>query len=72
VGAIDDSRPPDMDVHFRITCPYCGEEVEIYLEPEIRGALVQDCDVCCNPWQLEVSYDAGERSVEVRRGDGSE
>ncbi|MGH8605032.1 MAG: CPXCG motif-containing cysteine-rich protein, partial [Gammaproteobacteria bacterium] len=40
--------------HFPITCPYCGEAVEIYLEPDIEGSLVQDCEVCCNPWQLQV------------------
>jgi Cysteine-rich CPXCG len=62
-----------MDPHFLVTCPYCGEEVEIYLEPEIRGALVQDCEVCCNPWQLRVSDEEdGERYLEVTRADGSE
>ena len=44
-----------------ITCPYCGEEVEIYLEPDTRGVLVQDCEVCCNPWQLRVVTDGDER-----------
>jgi len=63
-----------MDPLFLVTCPYCGEEVEIYLEPEIRGALVQDCEVCCNPWQLRVSSgeEDGERYVEVSRADGSD
>ena len=49
---------------FVVTCPYCGEEVEIYLEPEIRGSLVQDCEVCCNPWLLTVRRD-GEGETEV-------
>ena len=53
-------------------CPYCGEEVEIYLEPEIQGTLVQDCEVCCNPWEVTVYWDGEEQSVDVRRGDGSE
>jgi hypothetical protein len=63
-----------MDPLFLVTCPYCGEDVEIYLEPEVRGSLVQDCEVCCNPWQLRVSRDDedGERYVEVSRADGSE
>src|SRR5262245_31488463 len=42
----------DLESEFRITCPYCGEDVEIYLEPDVRGVLVQDCEVCCNPWQI--------------------
>ncbi|HLG57658.1 MAG TPA: CPXCG motif-containing cysteine-rich protein [Vicinamibacterales bacterium] len=63
-----------MDPLFLVTCPYCGEEIEIYLEPEIRGSLVQDCEVCCNPWNLSVSAadEDGERYVDVTRGDGSE
>ena len=61
-----------MESQFSVTCPYCGEEVEIYLEPEVRGTLVQDCEVCCNPWQLRISTDGDERYVEVTRADGSE
>ena len=61
-----------MRDEFVIQCPYCGEEVEIYLEPDVRGRLVQDCEVCCNPWLLHVTHEAGERYVEVSRADGSE
>ena len=61
-----------MDDVFGVECPYCGESVEIYLEPEIRGTLVQDCEVCCNPWLVRVVWEDGVRAVEVRRADGSE
>ena len=61
-----------QDEPILITCPYCGEDVEIYLEPEIRGTLVQDCEVCCNPWQLRVVVDGDDRYVDVSRADGSE
>lgn len=45
-----------MDDTFPVTCPYCGEEVEIYVEPDVRGTFVQDCEVCCNPWLLTVEW----------------
>jgi hypothetical protein len=61
-----------MSSEISITCPYCAEEVEIYIEPDTRGVLVQDCEVCCNPWQLRVSREDGEIYVEVTRADGSE
>jgi len=49
-----------------IVCPYCGEAVEILLDPETRGELVHDCEVCCRPWQLRVERDAeGRASVTV-------
>jgi len=57
---------------FVVTCPYCGEEVEISVEPDVRGSFVQDCEVCCNPWQVYVTEEDEERFVEVRRADGSE
>jgi hypothetical protein len=62
----------DVETAFTVYCPYCGESVEIYLEPDILGTLVQDCEVCCQPWQLRVDYDQGDRYVSVTRGDGGE
>jgi hypothetical protein len=60
------------DDAFLVTCPYCGEEVEIYVEPDVSGSFVQDCEVCCNPWRVRVRREDGERSVEIGRADGSE
>ena len=61
-----------MDDSFSVSCPYCGEEVEIYLEPDVRGSFVQDCEVCCNPWMVRVSVDGDDRYVSVERADGSD
>ncbi len=55
-----------------VTCPYCGEQIEIYVELDVRGSYVQDCEVCCNPWTVRVSRDGDELCVEVGRADGSE
>ena len=61
-----------MDDCFSVTCPFCGEVVEIYLEADVGGSFVQDCEVCCNPWTVRVSGAGDERHVRVDRGDGSE
>ena len=61
-----------MDDQFYVTCPYCGEQVEIYLEADVRGTFVQDCEVCCNPWTVRVSRDGEELYVDVGKADGSE
>lgn len=61
-----------MDDSFLVTCPYCGESAEIYVEPDMRGAFVQDCEVCCNPWRLRLVGRGDDRYLEVRRADGSE
>ena len=31
---------PDSDDVMTVTCPYCGEVVDIYLEPDVMGMLV--------------------------------
>ena len=61
-----------MDEQFLVECPYCGEAVEVYVEPDVRGSFIQDCEVCCNPWRVRVWREDGERQVEVARADGSE
>ena len=64
------SSDDDNPTNYFVICPYCGEEMEIYLEPDIIGTLVQDCEVCCQPWQVRVSRDSDGRSVDVTTGDG--
>jgi hypothetical protein len=61
-----------MNDRFDLVCPYCGEEMEIYVEPDVRGTFVQDCEVCCNPWRIQVLRVDGEREISVNRADGSE
>ena len=61
-----------MDDQFDVTCPYCGEVCEIYLEPDVSGTLIQDCEVCCNPWLVRVHRSSDGTDVSVGRADGSE
>jgi hypothetical protein len=61
-----------MDETTQVTCPYCGEVVDIYVEPEVHGTFVQDCEVCCNPWLVRVEFDGDDRHISVGRADGSE
>ena len=69
---IDDGFPlgdGTADTEAEIICPYCGEVVVIGLDPG-GGAVaeyIEDCEVCCRPWQLRVEYDdAGQATVSVR------
>ena len=61
-----------MPDDFDVTCPYCGESQEIYIEPDVAGSFVQDCEVCCNPWRVRVSGRDEDRVVDLSRADGSE
>jgi cysteine-rich CPXCG protein len=41
------------------SCPYCGELVELGVDEDgsTRQSYVQDCPVCCQPWQVDVTRD---------------
>jgi len=56
-----------------VACPYCGESVEIVLDPGsgTRQEYVEDCEVCCRPWQVSVAYGTdGAAEVSVEGADG--
>ena len=56
------------DTDSIVTCPYCGENVEISLDPGSGSVqqYVEDCEVCCQPWRITVAYDAtGSATVTV-------
>jgi cysteine-rich CPXCG protein len=41
-----------------VYCPYCNETVEISLDPSGGASqeYVEDCEVCCQPWTVNVQY----------------
>jgi len=61
------------DVESSVFCPHCGEENVIAVDPG-SGPIqdyVEDCQVCCRPWAVRVSFDAeGRASVQVDPLDG--
>jgi transposase-like protein len=42
-----------------LSCPYCGEAVELTVDDTAanRQSYVEDCPVCCQPWQVQVLRD---------------
>ena len=48
-----------------VQCPWCGEVVDVWVEPDTRGSMVQDCDVCCRPWTLWIEWNEDHTRVEV-------
>ena len=42
-----------------VVCPYCGEPNEIGIDAGggAQQDYVEDCEVCCQPWQVSVRYD---------------
>lgn len=46
----------DLEGAALVWCPYCGESVELILDPGGGPAqeYVEDCEVCCRPWNVRV------------------
>lgn len=52
-----------MEEHF-FQCPYCWEEVSVLLDSSVTTQVyVEDCEVCCNPMEISVSYENRELAV---------
>ena len=71
----DEFEPGDgnADTTAVVMCPYCGESNDIMLDPGggETQEYVEDCQVCCQPWQMVVTYHAnGTADVYIERSDG--
>jgi hypothetical protein len=54
-----------------VECPYCGEWSTVRLDPGsgARQRYVEDCPVCCRPWDVRVSYAPDGSAVVELRGE---
>ena len=53
-------------------CPYCGEPVEVDVDGSAgeEQAYVEDCPVCCRPWEVRVALASdGDWVVVLRTAD---
>lgn len=71
----DDGDPIDdaegLDEGATASCPYCGETVTLTLDAlgPAHERYVEDCEVCCRPWTVEVHREEGAVSVTLGRDD---
>lgn len=51
-----------------VYCPYCGEAIEVLIDPqEVGQQYIEDCQVCCKPILFTIEMDSmGNLSVLVR------
>lgn len=65
----DSSASPEFVL---VTCPYCGEPFETSADASAgMCSYVEDCQVCCQPIEIELRVDGEGRFLELvtRRGD---
>lgn len=64
----EEAEDGDAETEATVSCPHCGESVEITLDPSGGDVqeYIEDCEVCCNPWSVVVHFDVeGKAEVEV-------
>ena len=62
-----------MDTFAEATCVYCGEQVEMAIDPDggVHQQYVEDCPVCCSPWNVDLQYlDDGTAILQLEPADG--
>ncbi len=49
-----------MNDVLEVNCPYCGEDVELVVDEGggSEQSYIEDCPVCCRPWQVTVTGDS--------------
>lgn len=60
-----------LELEHPSSCPYCGEAVlvSVTVEDALGAAYVEDCPVCCRPWQVQVQEHDGVVRVALERDD---
>ena len=61
LGDLDDESPlgdGTVDTDAMVVCPYCGEPVDIAIDPAggTDQRYEEDCEVCCQTWEVHVRY----------------
>jgi cysteine-rich CPXCG protein len=53
-----DGESSEPATEAEVSCPYCGEMVTLTLDPAggMAQEYIEDCQVCCRPWRVQVSY----------------
>ena len=70
----EDDLHAELTESVSVSCPHCGESIEMSLDLAGGGAqeYVEDCEVCCRPWSVRVIVDAqGQSTVSVSALDGA-
>jgi hypothetical protein len=71
VGTNTGERRVQVPEEIPVECPYCGEGVELTVDQTggEHQIYVEDCPICCSPWQVEVDGSGGVWSATLRTAD---
>jgi hypothetical protein len=54
-----------------VSCPYCGERLEVLIDPSVAHQnYIEDCQVCCRPIIFDVTVDLDDAIIVFVRNEG--
>jgi hypothetical protein len=57
-----------IDEWVSLACPFCGESIDVHVtNDEIGQTLTNDCDVCCRPVSMHITFEESEVHIEAYR-----
>ena len=55
-------------IEYFFTCPYCWQNISMLLDNSQKTqTYIEDCEVCCNPIQIEVGFENEEITLFLAR-----
>lgn len=45
-------------IEYYFQCPHCWEEISMLLDSSVSQTYIEDCEVCCNPIEITVKFEA--------------
>lgn len=50
-----------MELEHFFQCPHCLEKISMILDTSVyQQSYIEDCEVCCNPIQISLTFENGE------------
>lgn len=50
-----------MELEHEFLCPYCNAAISAFIDPSVESqTYIEDCEVCCNPFELSYMLENGE------------
>jgi hypothetical protein len=57
-----------IDEWVSVPCPFCGESFDVHVTSDEEGqTMYEDCEVCCRPVSLHITFEDGEVHVGAHR-----
>lgn len=68
VRPVTPAEKEPIDEWVSVPCPFCGEAFEVHVTSDEEGqTMYEDCEVCCRPVSMHITFEDGEVHVGAHR-----